>query len=144
MILFLYHMNINWNYSSIQQLLTVTMIEDKPPQQMRQRKKSQKSHSKGKSRGGSNNAHLSHITGGHDDLLLPPVLQPPMKKKTADVKRKASVAKVEEESSLAVCLQVVFPFLLAGMGMVVAGMMLHYVQVSTKFGDFRLKFLVDY
>lgn len=120
------------------------MIEDKPPQQMRQRKKSKKSHSKGKGPGGSNNAHLSHITDGHDDLLLPPVLQPPMKKKTAEVKRRASVAKVEEESSLAVCLQVLFPFLLAGMGMVMAGMVLHYVQVSTKFGDFRLKFLVHY
>ncbi|TWW56346.1 Solute carrier family 41 member 1 [Takifugu flavidus] len=121
-------MYINWNYSSIQQLPTVTMIEDKPPQQMRQRKKSKKSHSKGKSPGGGNNAHLSHITDGHDDLLLPPVLEPLMKKKPAEVKRRASVAKVEEESSLAVCLQVLFPFLLAGMGMVMAGMVLHYVQ----------------
>ncbi|CAF91306.1 unnamed protein product, partial [Tetraodon nigroviridis] len=34
-----------------------------------------------------------------------------------------------EESSLAVCLQVLFPYLLAGMGMVMAGMVLHYVQV---------------
>lgn len=135
-------MDINWNYSSIQQLPIVTMIEDKPLQQMRQRKKSKKSHSKGKSPGGSNNAHLSRITDSHDDLLLPPVLQPQMKKKTSEVKRKASV--VEEESSLAVCLQVLFPFLLAGMGMVMAGMVLHYVQVSTKFGDFRLKYLVHY
>lgn len=130
-------MDINWNYSSIQQLPTVTMIEDKPPQQMRQRKKSKKSHSKGKSPGGSNNAPLCGITDGHDDTLLPPALQPPMEKKAADVKRKISVAKVEEESSLTVCLQVLFPFLLAGMGMVMAGMVLHYVQVRTKFGDFR-------
>lgn len=136
-------MDINWNYSSIQQLSTITMIEDKPPQQMRQRKRSKKSHSKGKSPGESNNAHLSRISDGHDDLLLPPLLQP-SKKKTAEVKGRASVAKVEEESSLAICLQVLFPFLLAGMGMVMAGMVLHYVQVSTKFGDFRFKFLVYY
>uniref|UniRef100_A0A674NGZ1 Solute carrier family 41 member n=1 Tax=Takifugu rubripes TaxID=31033 RepID=A0A674NGZ1_TAKRU len=82
-------MYINWNYSSIQQLPT---------------EKSKKSHSKGKSPGGGNNAHpVSHY-------------------------RRASVAKVEEESSFAVCLQVLFPFLLAGMGMVMAGMVLHYVQ----------------
>lgn len=98
------------------------MIEDKPPQQMRQRKKSKKSRSKVKSPGGSNNTK--------DDLLLPPVLPPPTKK-PAELKPKVSVAKVEDESSLAVCLQVLFPYLLAGMGMVMAGMVLHNVQVST-------------
>lgn len=39
------------------------------------------------------------------------------------------VAKLEEESSIAICLQVLFPYLLAGMGMVMAGMVLDYVQV---------------
>lgn len=105
------------------------MVEDKPPQQMRQRKKSKKSRSKGKGPGGSNNAHLSGITDHLDDVPSPAVLQPPLKK-TAELKQKASVAKVEEESSLAVCFQVLFPYLLAGMGMVMAGMVLHYIQVN--------------
>lgn len=38
------------------------------------------------------------------------------------------VTKVEEETSIAICLQVVFPYLLAGMGMVMAGMVLDSVQ----------------
>lgn len=107
------------------------MLEDKLLQQTRQRKKNKKSRSKGQSPVGSNKSHLSGISDSHDDLFLPPVLQPPAKK-TAELKQKVSVAKVEEESSLAVCLQVLFPYLLAGMGMVMAGMVLHYVQVSTR------------
>lgn len=103
--------------------------EDKPPQQTRQRKKNKKSRSKGKSLGGSPSAHLGSTIDGQDDILLPPVLQPPPKK-TAEEKRKVPVAKVEEESSIAICLQVLFPYLLAGMGMVMAGMVLNYVQVS--------------
>lgn len=106
------------------------MIEDKPPQQMRQRKKSKKSRSKGKS--GSNNTQ--------DDLLVPPVLPPPAKK-PAELKPKVSVAKVEDESSLAVCLQVLFPYLLAGMGMVMAGMVLHNVQVSKGIRQISHEFL---
>lgn len=102
--------------------------EDKPPQQTRQRKKSKKSRSKGKSPGGSPNSHLGSSIDGQDDLPLPPVLQPPPKK-TAEEKRKVPVAKLEEESSIAICLQVLFPYLLAGMGMVMAGMVLDYVQV---------------
>lgn len=103
--------------------------EDKPPQQTRQRKKNKKSRSKGKSPGGSPSAHLGGTIDGQDDLLLPPVLQPPPKK-AAEEKRKVPVAKVEEESSIAICLQVLFPYLLAGMGMVMAGMVLNNVQVS--------------
>lgn len=102
--------------------------EDKLPQQTRQRKKSKKSRSKGKSPGGSPNSHLGSSIDGQDDLPLPPVLQPPPKK-TAEEKRKVPVAKLEEESSIAICLQVLFPYLLAGMGMVMAGMVLDYVQV---------------
>ncbi|XP_074499105.1 solute carrier family 41 member 1-like isoform X1 [Sebastes fasciatus] len=99
--------------------------EDKPPQQTRQRKKSKKSRSKGKSPGESPSALLGGTIDGQDDLILPPVLQPP--KKPAE-KPKVSVPKVEEESSIAICLQVVFPYLLAGMGMVMAGMVLDGVQ----------------
>lgn len=98
--------------------------EDKPPQQTRQRKKSKKSRSKGKGQGGS---PIAGTVDGQDDLLLPPVLQPPPKK---EERPKVSVAKVEEESSISICLQVLFPFLLAGMGMVMAGMVLDNVQVS--------------
>lgn len=116
------------------------MLEDKPPEQTRQRKKNKRSRSKGKSPVGSNNEHLSGISDSHDNFFLPPVLQPPVKK-TAELKRKVSVDKVEEESSLTVCLQVVFPYLLAGMGMVMAGMLLHYVQVSTS-GNFLGKFVI--
>lgn len=103
--------------------------EDKPPQHTRQRKKNKKSRSKGKSTGGSPGACIGGTVDGQDDLFLPPVLQPPPKKQAAE-RPKVSVAKVEEESSIAICLQVLFPYLLAGMGMVMAGMVLDNVQVS--------------
>ncbi|KAG7239848.1 hypothetical protein INR49_030561 [Caranx melampygus] len=101
--------------------------EDKPPQQTRQRKKNKKSRSKGKSSGGSPGACIGGTVEGQDDLFLPPVLQPPPKKQAVE-RPKVSVAKVEEESSIAICLQVLFPYLLAGMGMVMAGMVLDNVQ----------------
>lgn len=105
--------------------------EDKPPQQTRQRKKNKKSRSKGKSPGRSPSAHLGGTIDCQDDLILPPVHQPPPKKAAED-KPKVSLAKVEEESSIAICLQVLFPYLLAGMGMVMAGMVLDDVQVSAR------------
>ncbi|KAK5863118.1 hypothetical protein PBY51_000173 [Eleginops maclovinus] len=98
---------------------------DKPPQQTRQRKKNKKSRSKGKSPSAS-----PGVVGSideQDDLLLPPVAPLPSKK-AAEEKPKVSVAKMEDESSIAVCLQVLFPYLLAGMGMVMAGQVLDYVQ----------------
>lgn len=102
--------------------------EDKPPNQSRQRKKGKKSRSKEKSPGNSPSAHLQN----EDDLLVPPVLQPTPQKKKQEEKPKVAVAKVDEESSIAICLQVLFPYLLAGMGMVMAGMVLDMVQVSEK------------
>uniref|UniRef100_A0A669CUI0 Solute carrier family 41 member n=2 Tax=Oreochromis TaxID=8139 RepID=A0A669CUI0_ORENI len=101
--------------------------EDKPSQQARQRKKTKKSRSKGKSPTGSPSASLGSTLDGQDDFILPPVVQPPPKKPTEE-RRKVPVAKVEEETSIAICLQVVFPYLLAGMGMVMAGMVLDIVQ----------------
>ncbi|XP_067447533.1 solute carrier family 41 member 1-like [Thunnus thynnus] len=101
--------------------------EEIPSQQTRKRKKNKKSRSKGKSPGGSPSASLGGTLEGQDDLLLPPVLQPPPKK-PAEQRPKISVAKVEEESSIAICLQVLFFYLLAGMGMVMAGMVLDNVQ----------------
>lgn len=103
--------------------------EDKPQQHTRQRKKNKKSRSKGKSPGGSPTGRLGGTIDSQDDLLLQPVPQPPPKK-LAEERPKVSVAKVEEESSIAICLQVLFPYLLAGMGMVMAGMVLDNVQVS--------------
>lgn len=103
--------------------------EDKPQQHTRQRKKNKKSRSKGKSPGGSPTGRLGGTIDSQDDLLLQPVPQPPPKK-VAEERPKVSVAKVEEESSIAICLQVLFPYLLAGMGMVMAGMVLDNVQVS--------------
>lgn len=104
--------------------------EDKPPPQTRHRKKNKKSRSKGKSPGGSPLAHLGDSSDAQDDLLLPPAFQV-SPKKVAEKRPKVSVAKVEEESSVAICLQVLFPYLLAGMGMVMAGMVLDNVQVSS-------------
>ncbi|XP_068997588.1 solute carrier family 41 member 3-like isoform X3 [Embiotoca jacksoni] len=101
--------------------------EDKPPQQTRQRKKNKRSKAKGKSPGGSPGAHLGGTLDGQDDLLLPPVLQPPPKKPVEE-RTKVPAAKVEEESATAICLQVLFPYLLAGMGMVMAGMVLDGIQ----------------
>ncbi|AWP09249.1 putative solute carrier family 41 member 1-like [Scophthalmus maximus] len=106
--------------------------EDKAPQQTRHRKKNKKSRSKGKSPGGSPGAPLRDTLDGQDDLNLPPVLQPLPPKKQAEERPKVSVAKMEEESSMSICLQVVFPYLLAGMGMVMAGMVLDSVQVSVQ------------
>ncbi|CAB1413219.1 unnamed protein product [Pleuronectes platessa] len=101
--------------------------EEKAPQQARQRKKNKKSRSRVKSpAAGSPSDRLGGTLEGQDDLISPPVLQPP--KRQAEEKPKVSVAKLEEESSIAICLQVLFPYLLAGMGMVMAGMVLDSVQ----------------
>ncbi|KAK5894165.1 hypothetical protein CesoFtcFv8_010885 [Champsocephalus esox] len=96
--------------------------EDKPPQ-TRQRKKNKKSRSKGKSP--SAGPGVVGSIEDQDDLLLSPVAPPPPKKED---KPKVSAAKVEDESSIAICLQVLFPYLLAGMGMVMAGQVLDNVQ----------------
>ncbi|KAM9855672.1 solute carrier family 41 member 1 [Aulostomus maculatus] len=101
--------------------------DDRAPQQTRQRRKNKKSRSKGKSPVGSPKACLEGALDGQDELILPPVLQPPPKKPPEE-KAKVPVAEVEEESSIAICLQVLFPYLLAGMGMVMAGMVLDSVQ----------------
>lgn len=113
--------------------------EDKPPPQTRHRKKSKQSRPKGKSPGGSPRSHLGDPLDAQDDFLLSPDLQPSAKK-VAEKRPKVSVAKMEEESSAAICLQVLFPYLLAGMGMVMAGMVLDNVQVSspTFSGSFSL------
>lgn len=97
-------------------------------QQVRQRKsKSKKSRSKGKGKGqgGSPRAQVEGELDGQDDLLVPPA---PLPAKKPVVERLKVIAKAEDESSIAICLQVLIPYLLAGMGMVMAGMVLDGVQ----------------
>lgn len=96
-----------------------------PGEEVRQRKgggrkKSKKG--KGKGQGGLDR---TNSVDGQNDLLLPPPATPP--KKLVE-KPKTAQAKVEEESAISICLQVMFPYLLAGMGMVMAGMVLDSVQ----------------
>ncbi|KAJ7423879.1 Solute carrier family 41 member 1 [Pitangus sulphuratus] len=43
---------------------------------------------------------------------------------------KVATAKSQEESAISICLQVLLPYLLAGLGMVLAGMVLDYVQLQ--------------
>uniref|UniRef100_A0A8B9KAG8 Solute carrier family 41 member n=1 Tax=Astyanax mexicanus TaxID=7994 RepID=A0A8B9KAG8_ASTMX len=83
------------------------------------RKKGKKG--KGKGQSGATNG----LNGEDEAPLLPPIVPP---KKPAEEKKKTLLAKTEEESSISICLQVLFPYLLAGMGMVMAGMVLDSVQ----------------
>ncbi|XP_077584792.1 solute carrier family 41 member 1 isoform X1 [Stigmatopora nigra] len=101
--------------------------EDKTPQQPRQRKNNKKSRSKGKSTTTVPNVVLTGPSKVQDDLHLPSIIQP-LPKKPSEARTKVAVAKIEEESSRAICLQVLFPYLLAGMGMVMAGMVLDNVK----------------
>ena len=96
--------------------------EDSQPPQARQRKR--------KGRGSKAKGHPPALgapgsLNGQDGepLLSPPVL-------SASSRGPAGLqVRMEEESSRAVLLQVLLPFLLAGMGMVLAGMVLDGVQV---------------
>uniref|UniRef100_A0A4W5QEF1 Solute carrier family 41 member n=1 Tax=Hucho hucho TaxID=62062 RepID=A0A4W5QEF1_9TELE len=95
-----------------------------PEGEVRQRKgKSKKSKGKGKGQVGSASPKVGTLDWQDELPLLPPVQ--PVKKA---VEEKVAVAKVEEESSIFIGLQVLFPYLLAGMGMVMAGMVLDSVQ----------------
>ncbi|XP_064813768.1 solute carrier family 41 member 1-like isoform X1 [Oncorhynchus masou masou] len=97
-----------------------------PEGEVHQRKgKSKKSKSKGKGKGqGGSASPKAGTLDGQDELPLLPPIQPVKKA----VEEKVAVAKVEEESSIFIGLQVMFPYLLAGMGMVMAGMVLDSVQ----------------
>ncbi len=79
---------------------------------------------KGKGQGGLDR---TGSLDGQNDLLLPPPTIPP--KKPVEDRTKTAQAKIEDESAVSICLQVLFPYLLAGMGMVMAGMVLDSVQV---------------
>ncbi|KAJ3587065.1 hypothetical protein NHX12_013455 [Muraenolepis orangiensis] len=100
-------------------------VVDSQPPQARQRKKSKKSRSsKAKGRPPPPQGVPESASPGDEAPAPPPPpgLRPPPPGKGLS-------ARLEEESSRSMCLQVVLPFLLAGMGMVLAGMVLHTVQV---------------
>lgn len=112
--------------------------EEKAMQQPRQRKKGKKSRPKGKGQNSRPGASIE----GQGDLLGPPLFQP-APKKAFEEKCQEPVVKVgqeeKEESSVVICLQVLLPYLLAGMGMVMAGLVLDYVQVSASVNQKVLK-----
>ncbi|KAJ8400656.1 hypothetical protein AAFF_G00394250 [Aldrovandia affinis] len=103
-----------------------------PGDEAHQRKgggRSKKSRSKVKGRQSA--ADREHVTGPADGQDAPPSprtppLAPP--KKSAEEKVKAAMVRIEDESAAAIGLQVLFPYLLAGMGMLMAGMVLDSVQ----------------
>ncbi|CAL8370126.1 unnamed protein product [Lota lota] len=100
--------------------------EDSQPPQARQRKKSKKGRSsKAKGRPPPLGAQGSLDGPDEKPLLPPPVLRPPPPRGPVGLQ-----VRMEEESSRAVCLQVLLPFLMAGMGMVLAGTVLDHVQIT--------------
>uniref|UniRef100_A0AAY4BV12 Solute carrier family 41 member n=2 Tax=Denticeps clupeoides TaxID=299321 RepID=A0AAY4BV12_9TELE len=106
-------------------VLHVQLTSTMPGDELRQRKggarskKSKKARARGQS--GVTSESLVDDWDGPDAQLLPPSAPP-----TKISKR--LLATTEEESVSSICLQVVVPYLLAGMGMVMAGMVLDSVQ----------------
>uniref|UniRef100_A0A8C3LFH9 Solute carrier family 41 member n=1 Tax=Chrysolophus pictus TaxID=9089 RepID=A0A8C3LFH9_CHRPC len=94
-------------------------------EEARQRKK------EGRTRNGERPRHKAKGKGKHRESRLgsqeaEDVSLPAQQKLLAE--EKVSMAKSREESAGAICLQVLLPYLLAGLGMVLAGMVLDYVQ----------------
>ncbi|XP_060095652.1 solute carrier family 41 member 3 isoform X1 [Heteronotia binoei] len=94
-------------------------------EEARQRRK------EGRSRNGERSRHKAKAKSKHKESKLGtqgtedgPLLLPP--KQSAEAK--VAMAKLQEESALSIGLQVLLPYLLAGIGMVLAGMVLDYVQ----------------
>ncbi|XP_065498730.1 solute carrier family 41 member 3 isoform X3 [Caloenas nicobarica] len=94
-------------------------------EEVRQRKK------EGRTRNGERSRHKAKSKGKHRENRLgsqeaEDVSSPAQQKLVAE--GKVAMAKSREESAVAICLQVLLPYLLAGLGMVLAGMVLDYVQ----------------
>ncbi|XP_015284851.1 PREDICTED: solute carrier family 41 member 3 isoform X1 [Gekko japonicus] len=94
-------------------------------EETRQRRK------EGRSRNGERSRHKAKAKSKHKESKLGtqgtedgPLLLPP--KQPAEAK--VAMAKLQEESALVIGLQVLLPYLLAGIGMVLAGMVLDHVQ----------------
>ncbi|XP_053233986.1 solute carrier family 41 member 3 isoform X1 [Podarcis raffonei] len=99
-------------------------------EETRQRRK------EGRTRNGERSRHKAKGKGKHkesklgsqgteDGSLLLPQKQP--------AEAKVAMAKLQEESAIVIGLQVLLPYMMAGMGMVLAGMVLDYVQHWTVF-----------
>ncbi|XP_061213144.1 solute carrier family 41 member 3 isoform X1 [Neopsephotus bourkii] len=94
-------------------------------EEVRQRRK------EGRTRNGERSRHKAKSKGKHresrfgsqeaEDVCLH-AQQKPLSEE------KAAMSKAQEESAITICLQVLLPYLLAGLGMVMAGMVLDYVQ----------------
>ncbi|XP_074405882.1 solute carrier family 41 member 3 isoform X3 [Zonotrichia albicollis] len=94
-------------------------------EEARQRRK------EGRSRNGERPRHRGKSKGKHRESRLgsqepEDVFLQAQQKLLAE--EKAAMAKAQEESAISICLQVLLPYLLAGLGMVLAGMVLDYVQ----------------
>ncbi|XP_040449268.1 solute carrier family 41 member 3 isoform X3 [Falco naumanni] len=85
----------------------------------------------GRTRNGERSRHKAKSKGKHRESRLgsqetEDVSLHAQQKRSAE--EKAAKAKSWEESAISICLQVLLPYLLAGLGMVLAGMVLDYVQ----------------
>ncbi|XP_008937362.1 PREDICTED: solute carrier family 41 member 1-like, partial [Merops nubicus] len=94
-------------------------------EEARQRRK------EGRTRNGERSRHKAKSKGKHRESRLggqeaEDVALHAQQKLLAE--EKAAMAKSQEESAMGICLQVLLPYLLAGLGMVLAGMVLDYVQ----------------
>ncbi|XP_057887971.1 solute carrier family 41 member 3 isoform X2 [Melospiza georgiana] len=94
-------------------------------EEARQRRK------EGRSRNGERPRHRGKSKGKHRESRLgsqePEDVSLQAQQKLL-AEEKAAMAKAQEESAISICLQVLLPYLLAGLGMVLAGMVLDYVQ----------------
>ncbi|KAJ8265665.1 hypothetical protein COCON_G00147640 [Conger conger] len=104
-----------------------------PGEDVRQRKgggRSRKGKSKGKGRQAAGALDPLGASVDRQEQPLCPELSPVLPPKKT-LEEKTAKAKLEEESFAAICFQVLFPYLLAGLGMVMAGMVLDSVQVCS-------------
>ncbi|XP_062441717.1 solute carrier family 41 member 3 isoform X2 [Rhea pennata] len=94
-------------------------------EEARQRRK------EGRTRNGERSRHKGKSKGKHRDSRLGSQEAEDaclLAQQKLLAEEKAAMAKLQEESAIAICLQVLLPYLLAGLGMVLAGMVLDYVQ----------------
>lgn len=88
-----------------------------------------------RTKNGERSRHKAKSKGKHKDSRLGSQEAedvPLVSQHKQPVEGKGPMAKLQEESAVAIGLQVLLPYLLAGLGMVLAGMVLDYVQVRGK------------
>ncbi|KAJ7316920.1 hypothetical protein JRQ81_003082 [Phrynocephalus forsythii] len=99
-------------------------------EETRQRRK------EGKTRNGERSRHKAKGKSKHKESKLGSLGAedgPLLLSQKQPAEAKVAMAKLQEESAAAIGLQVLFPYMLAGMGMVLAGLVLDYVQHWTVF-----------